>query len=94
MASSVSSEWALSHVGITIMKRCNWLGGDIAEVLQGLKIGIQNDLLVRSQLVTLEEEEEEYSDDGKVADSSMTIELDLDDEAEQGPMAEHVFASD
>lgn len=37
MAASVASEHVFSSAGITISMRCNWLDGDIVEVLQYLK---------------------------------------------------------
>ena len=45
MASSVSSERAISQGGITISKRCNRLKGDIVEALQCVKCAIRHDLL-------------------------------------------------
>lgn len=47
MSSSVSSERAFSHGGITISKRRSRLKGDIVEALQCVKCAIRNDLLFR-----------------------------------------------
>ena len=48
MASSVSSERALSSAGITISKRQNRLKADIVEALQFLKCLIHRDLIFRA----------------------------------------------
>ena len=50
MASSVSSEWAFSAVGITISKRCNRLQGDIVEAIKCIKCLLHHDLLFREVL--------------------------------------------
>jgi len=47
MASSVSSEWAFSYVGITISKCRNRLKGNIVEALQCLKCMIWKNLIFR-----------------------------------------------
>ena len=47
MASSVSSECAFSHGGITISKRRSRLKGDIVKAIQGVKCAIRTDLLFR-----------------------------------------------
>ena len=89
MASSVSSERAFSSAGVTITKRRNRLGAEVVEALQGLKISIRNDLLVRAQPLTLQEEEEYFSDDAKTVGSGAIVELDLDDDKEVGLRPEH-----
>lgn len=63
MASSVSSERAFSSAGLTITKRRNRLKADIVEALQALNCAIRNDLLIRPQGTTLEEDEGFSSDD-------------------------------
>jgi hypothetical protein len=67
MASSVSSERAFSHGGITISKRRNRLKGDIVEALQCIKCAIRHDLLFReagpSSLDEDKTDEDEIEDD-------------------------------
>ena len=74
MASSVSSERAFSHGGITISKRRSRLKGDIVESLQCIKCAIRNDLLFReaapsSALEAELEDDEEQGDEGEVGGS-------------------------
>ncbi|KAG6807282.1 hypothetical protein H0H92_008100 [Tricholoma furcatifolium] len=47
MATSVSSERAFSHGGLTITKHRNRLKGDIVEALQSLKCAVRHDLLFK-----------------------------------------------
>lgn len=63
MASSVSSERAFSSAGLTITKRRNRLKGQLVEALQGLKCAIRNDLFLKPQGPTLEDDEAYSSDD-------------------------------
>ena len=67
MASSVSSERAFSHGGITVSKRRNRLKGDIVEALQCIKCAIRHDLLFReagpSSLDEDKTDEDEIGDD-------------------------------
>ena len=85
MASSVSSERAFSQGGITVMKRCNCLKGDIVEALQCVKCCIRHDLLFREPPPSsaLEMELDGESEDGEeleaVEDESWDSIL-LDDE--------------
>lgn len=70
MASSVSSERAFSHGGITISKRRSRLKGDIVEAIQCVKCAIRTDLLFRepgpcsTTEAELDSENEEGMDEG------------------------------
>ncbi|KZT24067.1 hypothetical protein NEOLEDRAFT_1028302, partial [Neolentinus lepideus HHB14362 ss-1] len=55
MGSSVSSERAFSHAGITISKRRNRLKADIVEAIQGMKCSLRHDLLFRVLPTSLDE---------------------------------------
>ena len=59
MASSVSSERALSSAGITISKRRNRLGPDIVEALQFLKCWFRRDLIFREEPSVTNEKKQE-----------------------------------
>jgi hypothetical protein len=67
MASSVSSERAFSHGGITISKCRNRLKGDIVEALQCIKCAIRHDRLFHeagpSSLDEDKTDEDEIGDD-------------------------------
>jgi hAT family C-terminal dimerisation region len=67
MSSSVSSERAFSHGGITISKHRSRLKGDIVEALQCLKCAMREDLLFRvsSPTSTTEGSDEESDGDDK-----------------------------
>jgi regulator of RNase E activity RraB len=70
MASSVSSERAVSSAGITISKRRNRLRGDIVEALQCLKCIIRRELLFRQpEIIDLEADDLEDILDDKEKDS-------------------------
>ena len=79
MASSVSSERAFSHGGITISKRRSRLKGDIVEALQCVKCAIRNDLLFREQAPSSALEIELEAGDEEDGDSDNEW-LDIDDD--------------
>lgn len=49
MASSVSSECALSSATLTVTKCCNHLKANVAKALQSLKLAIKQDWLAQEQ---------------------------------------------
>lgn len=85
MASSVSSERAFSSAGLTVTKRRNRLKGRLVEALQGLKCAIRNDLFLKPQGPTVEDDEG-YSSDEDSEGEMLTAEDKRRKEKGKGPV--------